>query len=186
MRKYLTIIVSLFILSSCGNPEISSEYFIERYDRETYTLDLSNQNLEALPVFRKYMTGSWLQDIYRIDLSQNDIQIIPEGSFDIFPNLNTINLASNDFRFGSDINIPKTVKTLSLSDNNLSDITWFSEYAELSRVDLTNNDLEDIDLAELWGFKKLVELRVEGNNISPKLLESINKINNAPRKKIVQ
>jgi len=76
-----------------------------------------------MPDFEKYMTGSWLQDIYTIDLSDNDIQRIPEGTFDIFPNLKAIDLSSNDFKFGSDVSIPKTIKTLSLSDNILDDIT---------------------------------------------------------------
>ena len=186
MKKYFVFVISFLFLVSCGPTELSSEYFIEKYDRETLTLNLSDQNLSEMPNFSKYMTGSWLQDIYTIDLSENGIQRIPVGTLDIFPNLKAINLSSNDFRFGWDINIPKTIKTLSLSDNNLSDITWFSNYTELSRVDLINNDLEDSDLAELWWFQKLVELRVEGNNISPKLLESINKINNAPPKKVVQ
>ena len=186
MKKYLVWLISLLILVSCGSTQLSFEYFIEKYDRETLTLNLSDQGLQEMPDFEKYMTGSWLQDIYTIDLSDNDIQRIPEGTFDIFPNLKAIDLSSNDFKFGSDVSIPKTIKTLSLSNNILDAIAWFNAYTELSRVDLTDNNLEDNNLSEFGWFKKLVELRVEGNNISEELLESINKINNAPARKVIQ
>ena len=139
----------MFALVSCGSTELSSDYFIEHYDRETLTLDLSDEDLVEVPVFSKYMTGSWLQDVYRIDLSDNDLQRIPVGVFDIFPNLSTIDLSSNDFKFGSDVRLPKTIKKLSLSDNSLENLDGFDGYPQLSKVDLTDNNLEDTDLGKL-------------------------------------
>lgn len=178
MKKRILFIVCIFLLSSCGADGMSSKYFEDKYDKQSQTLDLSDQDLVELPDFSAYIKWEWLDEIETIDLSDNDIASIPSWTFDLFSSLDALNLDSNNFKTGSDVIIPKTIRKLSLNDNELDDIEWFSTYTKLIQLHLNNNNLEDNDLWQLWGFKKLAELRVEWNNISEDLLQKINEINN--------
>ena len=74
MKNKIILALSIFLLSSCGNlKELSSVDFLENYDKEILTLNLSNTQLEELPDFTQYATGEWVQEVETIDLSNNSI-----------------------------------------------------------------------------------------------------------------
>ena len=74
-------------------------------------------------------------------------------------------------------NIFKNIKILNLTNNNLSDINILEkmQLENLEKLCLDNNKISDIDILEKVNYKELKELYLNGNNISNiEILEKVN------------
>ena len=81
-----------------------------------------------------------------------------------FPNLKFLSLSGNNISDVSALSGLPQLNSLSLNDNNISDISTLSELTELNTLNLINNNISDV--SALSGLTKLEWLRLRGNNIS--------------------
>lgn len=173
MKKVFLILSLAILLSSCHQDiwkkDSLQKTISKKYNSEKAMLDLSDMWLKWSVNLSRYLTGS----LRIVDLSWNQLQNIDLTSFTW---LLAVNLSSNDFQFGSDIKLPKSIKQLNLDDNKLQNLDWFSNYTNLESLSLKNNNLEDKHLAIKW-LNKLKRLYISGNNISKELSKKISEAN---------
>ncbi|KAG9073117.1 hypothetical protein KI688_000904 [Linnemannia hyalina] len=112
----------------------------------------------------RYITGlhpwdEWDQ-VKSLDLTKREVESTIRLNH-LVPNLEVLILNENQVPYLT--GIPKSVKTLQVRSNLLSDLTNFSHLANLQYLDISHNAIED-----LTGLSSLVHLReliAEGNNI---------------------
>ena len=74
-------------------------------------------------------------------------------------------------------NIFKNIRSLNLTNNNISDINILEKikFEKLEKLYLDNNKISDINILEKVRFKELKELYLNGNNITNiEILEKVN------------
>ncbi|KAF9550131.1 hypothetical protein EC957_001617 [Mortierella hygrophila] len=112
----------------------------------------------------RYITGlhpwdEWDQ-VKSLDLTKREVESTIRLNH-LVPNLEVLILNENQVPYLT--GVPKSVKTLQVRSNLLSDLTNFSHLANLQYLDISHNAIED-----LTGLSSLVHLReliAEGNNI---------------------
>ncbi|KAF9129565.1 hypothetical protein BGW39_004038 [Mortierella sp. 14UC] len=112
----------------------------------------------------RYITGlhpwdEWDQ-VKTLDLTKREVESTIRLNH-LVPNLEVLILNENQVPYLT--GIPKSVKTLQVRSNLLSDLTNFSHLANLQYLDISHNAIED--LTGLSSLVHLRELMVEGNNI---------------------
>ncbi len=152
IQKIIWVASLLLLLTSCGQSkpvELTQQLVSKHYNSQTQTLDLSNQNLSGFITLKWYL--KWAV-VNTIDLSNNNIQDID------LRNLDTgvwIDLSDNQFRFGSDILLPDTVRHLDLSNNQLETLDTLDRYQKIQTINVSNNPLGDDALWFVWELRKL-------------------------------
>ena len=129
-------------------------------------LDLSNNNIEDIKVFKK-VNFSELKTLRLVRNKISDIGVLANVKFE---KLEKLNLSENKI---SDINTLaksnfKELKELNLSDNNISDIQILGKvvFNKLEILNLSKNHISDINILKKVDFKILKELYLNNNNIT--------------------
>ncbi|KAI8602939.1 hypothetical protein EDD21DRAFT_303017, partial [Dissophora ornata] len=112
----------------------------------------------------RYITGlhpwdEWDQ-VKTLDLTKREVESTIKLNH-LVPNLEVLILNDNQVSYLT--GIPKSVKTLQVRSNLLSNLTNFSHLANLQYLDISHNDVED--LTGLSSLVHLRELMAEGNRI---------------------
>ncbi|KAG0281808.1 hypothetical protein BGZ95_009745 [Linnemannia exigua] len=112
----------------------------------------------------RYITGlhpydEWDQ-VKSLDLTKREVESAIHLNH-LVPNLEVLILNENQVPYLT--GVPKSVKTLQVRSNLLSDLTNFSHLANLQYLDISHNAIED--LTGLSSLVHLRELMAEGNNI---------------------
>lgn len=112
----------------------------------------------------RYITGlhpwdEWDQ-VKSLDLTKREVESTIRLNH-LVPNLEVLILNENQVPYLT--GVPKSVKTLQVRSNLLSDLTNFSHLANLQYLDISRNAIED--LTGLSSLVHLRELMAEGNNI---------------------
>ncbi|KAF9908048.1 hypothetical protein EC991_010292 [Linnemannia zychae] len=112
----------------------------------------------------RYITGlhpwdEWDQ-VKSLDLTKREVESTIRLNH-LVPNLEVLILNENQVPYLT--GVPKSVKTLQVRYNLLSDLTNFSHLANLQYLDISHNAIED--LTGLSSLVHLRELMAEGNNI---------------------
>lgn len=167
MKKIILVLFLIITLASCWTPKedavITGEYLIDSYSSEFHDLDLSNRELTMVPNFEKYLTGTYIDDVWSINLSNNKITEIDSSLFEYFPNLKELNLSYNEIEeaniahnFLQDLKLHKNmlleVDLAGTSKLNLLNL-WYNELKSwddiklpkhITTLELQHNSLEDI------------------------------------------
>jgi len=155
MLKIILSLILISILTWCGwNNQTSqdrlTDYFVSsHYDLVTKTLDLSNQDLSGFITMKWQL--EWLV-VNTINLSNNQIQDIDLRSLDTGV---WIDLSDNNFKYGSDILLPPTVRHLDLSNNQLETLDTLDSYQKIQTINVSHNPLDDESLWFVWELSKL-------------------------------
>lgn len=177
MKKIIFLLLSFsFLLFSCNSEDskIDSNFLISSYDNEFHELKLSWQELTQVPNFEKYLTWSYVYDVWSIDLSGNDIINVDWELFKYFPNLKEVNLSYNRIEkielehiFIQDLklhkNMLKEVYLESLSKLNSLNL-WYNELLSWKSIKLPNTlkilELQHNKLEDIYWFSKLENLDI--------------------------
>lgn len=194
MKKLILLLIILLTLTSCWTPKedkkITTNFLQENYSKEFHELNLSNQKLTQVPNFEKYLTGSYIDNVWSINLMSNNIKEVNGEYFKYFPNLKEVNLSYNkiekiklEHNFIQDLKLHKNnLKKVDLKGliklNNLN--LWYNELLSLNDVvlpksikvlELQHNKLTDLNW--IWKLKKIEKLKVEFNELEDIDLQSI-------------
>lgn len=115
-------------------------------------------------------------DMDLLNLSDNDLEILSFASGSI---LKELDLSSNNLRFWGDIAmLPLTISTLDLSDNRLQNIDGVWKLMRLKYLDISNNELSDLDMKELSSQKLLQYIDISENpEMSKERIDAMKKYN---------
>ncbi|CAH1971317.1 unnamed protein product [Acanthoscelides obtectus] len=128
----------------------------------TKSLELTSYSLQGL------------KELQTLDLADNNIRAVPDGSFCSLPNLSTLNLTRNRIRNSERIgfNIPECssseLQNLDLSHNDLrslSENSGFSRLRRLQLLNLQNNNVSEISAEALAGLVSLRILNLDNNKV---------------------
>jgi Leucine-rich repeat (LRR) protein len=141
MKYIVWIFIILMSLTSCGtgsDKQVDTEFLTGAYVSEFHELDLAGMELTAVPNFEKYLTGSYIYDVWSVDLQSNNIKKIDSKAFDFFPNLKEVNLSYNK------------IEKITLGD------------LPIEKLLIHKNEIES---ADLWGLSKLREVNIGYNQL---------------------
>lgn len=189
MKLLILLIPFTLLLTSCNNNSISQEdekvnieFLSWSFVAEFNELNLSNQELTQVPNFEQYLTWTYIDNVWSIDLSNNMIKNIDGELFKYFPNLKELNLSYNqieditlEHNFIQDLklhkNILKEVNIEWLSKLNSVNL-WYNELLSWSDIllpksiktlELQHNKLADLNW--LGNLENLESLKVEFNEL---------------------
>lgn len=132
-----------------------------------WTLSIANNTLKAVQ-----NTDVQLESL---DISGNQLEVL------IFASGSTIkelNISDNVLRYWSDIQLPLNLEVLNVNNNKLNDIKGFGELLQLRYLDLSENELSDLNMKELSKQKKLEYIDISWNlEMSPERVEAMTKYN---------
>jgi len=165
------------------------------YNKSFNELNLAGKGLTKVPNFEKYLTWSYRDDIWSINLMNNDISEVDGELFKYFPNLKELNLSYNkiekldlDLTFLKELQIHKnnikklnienikTLNTLNIWYNDLTSLVDIRLPKNIKTLELQHNKLTDL----LWvsKLKKLEKLKLEFNELEDKNLWEIKDLEN--------
>lgn len=171
--------IDKFIMNNLGNIEILyldenplQEFWINPLHQRLRILSLSNCSLFYMPELN-------IRSLESLDLSHNQIRVIPIDAFQHTVLLENLNLDNNVL-----ITIPlvdrlNNLKTLSLNYNLISNITDIVTSSSLKTLNLRGNEIENIDVMEFWNLKMLEYLDISCNklkSLSPKWHKGMNRL----------
>jgi len=178
--KLLFLLLLILSLASCNSSEdskISTDFLQSNYSEEFHELNLAGQELTQVPNFEKYLTWSYIDNVWSIDLSQNDIEKVNWDLFNYFPNLKELNLSYNKIKevslnhnFLQDVKLHKNMLTN-------ADLSWLKK---LNAVNLGYNELKTWNDIKLPNSVKTLEL--QHNKLED--LSWIPKLNNLSKLKV--
>ena len=222
MKYLLLILIFTLFLTSCGSSKIikeenniqvikenitqtikeetkiTLEFLLDNYSLEFHEINLTNQNLTQVPNFEKFLTWSYIDDVWYINLSNNKIKNIDWEYFKYFPNLKELNLSYNEienFELGHSF-----LQELKLHKNKLKNVNlewsdkinmlnlWYNEFKTLKDTKLPNSiktlELQHNLLEDISWLDKLIDLEIlklEFNNledIDMWILKNLKNLNN--------
>lgn len=131
--------------------------------KNTHSMHLSAQRRAAdgvsLPLQAKLLTNKW-KNLRYLSLINGNISQIGDDSFKPLENLSSLDLLSNQLT-GIPVGLKwlKNLKSLNLSSNSIEDLSnflFFTGKANLTLVNLKNNNLSNLDgLEQLTGLTKI-------------------------------
>ncbi len=165
MKKIIIIFISLSLLflTSCWNKEdkkISTEFLQNNYSEEFHELNLAAQELTNVPNFEKYLTWSYIDNVWSINLMNNNIKEVDWKIFKYFPNLKELNLSYNKIeKITLEHNFIQNIK---LHKNSLKkvDLNWLKK---LNTINLWYNNI--LSLNDLWLPKNIQSLELQHNKL---------------------
>ncbi|CAA2988190.1 probable LRR receptor-like serine threonine-kinase At2g24230 [Olea europaea subsp. europaea] len=140
---------------NCSNPPILD-------------VKLASRNLSG-SISWKFLKN--MPNLQTIDLSGNNLTGSVSSALWSIPTLVEINLSKN--KLGGSIGIPKpasfkssAIRKINLSFNRFKNFTFLSNFLNLTFLDLSNNDLQVVQLNWLTNLTNLESLNISSSNIS--------------------
>lgn len=173
MRKLLLTLAFLFLFTGCntstvqptpsgeGDALITKEYIDENI--YNFYLDLSNLGLTKIPDFSEIATAVQKEDILYLNLSNNQIAEISDDLL-VLTNLKELKLDNNQITKLENIQDILMLSKIDAYKNQISEIDLGS-LPGLSSLDLSYNNLESDDLAQISKISSLESLQVQHNQI---------------------
>ena len=167
--------ISLLILASCGKTafELSNESLLQSYEVPDRSLNLVEKDIKGFINLNLYLTGTEVNNIY---LWGNEIEFLDISGYN---KLGRIDLVNNNLRFVSDLKLPANIRHINISHNKLTDLNWLSGLEKLKTLDVSYNNLDEVDIKWLTNLKNLQYLNVEWNEVSQELLDKMTEFNAA-------
>ena len=185
MKYRVWIFIILMSLTSCGigsDKQVDTEFLTGAYVSEFHELDLAGRELTKVPDFEKYLTGSYIYDVWSINLQRNNIKKIDSKVFAFFPNLKEVNLSYNKIEKITLADLPIEKLLIHKNEIESADIEgleslkevniWYNELesskdiklpTSLESLELQHNKLEDISWVEK--LTELNKIKLEFNEL---------------------
>ncbi|RZF48530.1 hypothetical protein LSTR_LSTR015430 [Laodelphax striatellus] len=120
-------------------------------------IDLSAKGLSTIPESAKFGT------LTHLDLHSNRITALENVT--LSSNLISLDLSNNELTQIEQI-LSESLKTLNLSQNNISDIEFLSSLVTLERLDLSMNHIYDLGQSQFATMINLVRLDLRSNSVT--------------------
>jgi Leucine-rich repeat (LRR) protein len=163
MKCIVLVFITLMTLTSCGagsDKQVDTAFLTGAYVNEFHELNLAGKELTAVPDFEKYLTGSYIYDVWSINLQSNNIKKIDSSVFDFFPNLKEINLSYNKIEEIKLDTLP--IEKLLLHKNQIKEAD-FESLEKLVELNIGYNKIESTK--ELKLPKSLQSLELQHNKL---------------------
>ncbi|OTF75314.1 leucine-rich repeat and immunoglobulin-like domain containing protein [Euroglyphus maynei] len=157
---------------SLSNNQLNYES-IQRIDISSFYphleyIDLSNNLIKIIP--KHFLSTSIMSNLTQLILNNNDIEIIEEDAFELFPNLKVLKISKNNIQIISKSWLGKLIhlRELDLNYNQINkiDILAFEALESLISLKMRRNKLNNLDDGSFWGLSNLQKLNLDHNNIS--------------------
>lgn len=159
MKYIVLVFITLMTLTSCGtesDKQVDTAFLIGAYVNEFHELDLAGMELTAVPNFEKYLTGSYIYDVWSVNLQSNNIKKIDSSVFDFFPNLKEVNLSYNEIEKITLTDLP--IEKLLIHKNEIESAD-LEGLEKLKEVNIWYNELESFKDIELPDSLEVLELQ---------------------------
>ncbi|XP_052761742.1 polycystin-1-like isoform X2 [Mya arenaria] len=150
---------------SCAGADLTEVPIDGKEGADVFKLDISNNNITSISV----SDFQFFYNLVELDLSFNSFTTIPTDTFNNLTALRTLNLAGNTqyaSNFDQDILKDTYVDSLNFSYVGLDSISrnMFRELQELKLLDLSHNNIDSLD-ADLFKNLNLEVIILSGNNL---------------------
>ncbi|KAH9426548.1 otolith morphogenesis [Dermatophagoides pteronyssinus] len=160
--RWLSIANNHLNYESIQSIDISSIYPHVQY------IDLSNNLIKIIP--KHFLSTTVMWNITQLILVNNDLEIIEQDAFEMFPNLKVLKISKNNLQIISKswLNGLNHLRELDLNYNQINkiDILAFEALESLISLKIRRNKLNNLDDGSFWGLTNLQKLNLDHNNIS--------------------
>lgn len=171
VKKIIMWITLVFLVSCWAKFEINSESLSDSYKDNNRSVNLNDKNITWFVNLNEYMTDKEVNNIF---VQNNSIEWIDISDYN---DLWTLDISNNNIRFIWDLHLPVNIRHLNLSWNNIESLEWIEKFKKLKTLDVSNNNLSD-DKLDVSALENLLYINLKWNtNISEEKLNAAAEFN---------
>lgn len=154
--RVFLVVLPVFLVTGCNvvkvdtiedkvsvEVKVDKKFLMASYDETLKMLNLRDKWLKDIPDICWILTGEILDEIWSVDLSSNQIELI-DKSLKCLRNLSDLNLSYNQIAKIDNLNENTFLKTLLLHKNQLTSMEWVEKLINLKHLSLWYNKIQQI------------------------------------------